>query len=112
MSIFRAFCFAHKLKIIFAFASIRFQFNLTFTKHTTIDILHISRQTGIWSRIYNKVDCEVPAISLASTLLSLRKLGTYATNSLSHTSYPRSKKVSIFFISKLQETKEIKQPQG
>ena len=47
--------------------------------------------------MYNKVDCEVPAISLASTLLSLGKFGTYATNSLSHTSYPRSKNVHIFY---------------
>jgi len=50
----------------------------------------------VGSRIYNKVDCEVPALSLASTLLSLGKFGTYATNSLSHTSYPRSKNVHIF----------------
>jgi len=109
MSIFRAFCFAHKLKIIFAFASIRFQFNLTFTKHTTIDILHISRQTGIWSRIYNKVDCEVPAISLASTLLSLGKFGTLQIVYPTHPTH--ALRMFIFFISKLRETK-VKQPQG
>jgi len=34
-----AFCFAHQIKIIFAYASIHFQFNPTFTKHTAIDIL-------------------------------------------------------------------------
>ena len=39
MTIFRAFSFADYIKIIFAFASIHFQFNFTFTKHTTIDIL-------------------------------------------------------------------------
>ena len=34
-----AFCFAHQIKIIFAYASIHFQFNFAFTKHTAIDIL-------------------------------------------------------------------------
>jgi len=39
MSMLRAFCFAHQIKIIFAYASIHFQFNFTFPNHTTIDIL-------------------------------------------------------------------------
>ena len=46
----------------------------------------------VGSRIYNKVDCECPSLSLASTLISLGKFGTYGT----HTSYPRSKNVHIF----------------
>ena len=50
----------------------------------------------VGSRIYNKVDCECPSLSLASTLLSLGKFGTYGTHNLSHTSYPRSKNVHIF----------------
>jgi len=39
MSMLRAFCSAHQIKIIFAYASIHFQFNFTFTNHTAIDIL-------------------------------------------------------------------------
>jgi len=50
----------------------------------------------VGSRIYNKVDCECPSLSLASTLISLGKFGTYGTHNLSHTSYPRSKNVHIF----------------
>ena len=50
----------------------------------------------VGSRIYNKVDCQIPSLSLASTLVSLGKFNTYGTHNLSSTNYPRSKNVHVF----------------
>ena len=50
----------------------------------------------VGSRIYNKVDVQCPALSLASTLISMGKFGTYQTHNLNSKDYFTSKNVHAF----------------
>jgi len=50
----------------------------------------------VGSRIYNKVDVQVPALALASTLISMGKFGTYQTHNLNSKDYFTSKNVHSF----------------
>ena len=50
----------------------------------------------VGSRIYNKVDVDVPSMAIASTLISMGKFGTYQTNNLNSKDYSSSKNVHCF----------------